>query len=175
MSHEVWVWQELPASCKRSGAGYAAGSRPRSYASTLVAVVATLQRKAKTRLGFWVVPFCPLLFRVPLLKPNNRKKGTLIVKGLLRNLDVHYQALNTPCETRLRTAGYSFGAECLKFCNTIAYEVLQNPRSNPQPPPQTLKSSWNSTMRKTLRTPTKILSSVSWKSPKRQKFKTPKP
>ena len=33
------------------------------------------------------MPFCPFCFRVPLLKLNIRKKGTLIVKGLLRNLD----------------------------------------------------------------------------------------
>ena len=34
------------------------------------------------------VPFCPFYFRVPLLKPTSRKKGTLIMKGLLRNLDL---------------------------------------------------------------------------------------
>ena len=28
----------------------------------------------------------PFFFRVPFLKPNSRKKGTLIIKGLLRNL-----------------------------------------------------------------------------------------
>ena len=33
-----------------------------------------------------MVPFCPFWFGVPLLKPNSRKKGTLIVKGLLENL-----------------------------------------------------------------------------------------
>ena len=31
--------------------------------------------------------FCPFCFRVPLLKLSIRKKGTLIIKGLLRNLD----------------------------------------------------------------------------------------
>ena len=33
-----------------------------------------------------MVPFCPFYFRVPLIKPNSKKKGTLIVMGLLRNL-----------------------------------------------------------------------------------------
>ena len=37
-------------------------------------------------LGSGVVPFCPFYFGVHLLKPNTRKKGTLIIKGLLRNL-----------------------------------------------------------------------------------------
>ena len=35
-----------------------------------------------------MVPVCPFYFRVPYLKPNNKKKGTLIVMGLLRNLVV---------------------------------------------------------------------------------------
>ena len=33
-----------------------------------------------------MVAFCPFWFRVPLLKLNIRKKGALIIKGLLRNL-----------------------------------------------------------------------------------------
>ena len=33
------------------------------------------------------MPFCPFLFGVPFLKPKSRKKGTLIIKALLRNLD----------------------------------------------------------------------------------------
>ena len=33
-----------------------------------------------------MVPFCPVCFRVPLLKPTSRKKGTLVTTGLLRNL-----------------------------------------------------------------------------------------
>ena len=37
-------------------------------------------------LGSPVVPFYPFSFWVPLLKPNSRKKGTLIIKGLLGNL-----------------------------------------------------------------------------------------
>ena len=36
-------------------------------------------------LGSPVVPFCPF-FWVPLLKPSSRKRGTLIIKGLLGNL-----------------------------------------------------------------------------------------
>ena len=31
----------------------------------------------------------PFYFRAPLLKPNSRKKGTLIIKGLLRNLAIN--------------------------------------------------------------------------------------
>ena len=40
-------------------------------------------------LGAPVVPFYPFSFWVPLLKPNSRKKGTLIIKGLLGNLVVN--------------------------------------------------------------------------------------
>ena len=40
-------------------------------------------------LGAPVVPFYPFSFWVPLLKPNSRKKGTLIIKGLLGNLVLH--------------------------------------------------------------------------------------
>ena len=39
-----------------------------------------------TFLGSPVVPFCPFCLGVSLLKPNMRKKGTLIIKGLLGNL-----------------------------------------------------------------------------------------
>ena len=39
-----------------------------------------------SKLGSPVVPFYPFSFWVPLLKPNSRKKGTLIIKGLLGNL-----------------------------------------------------------------------------------------
>ena len=38
-------------------------------------------------LGSPVVPFYPFSFWVPLLEPNSRKKGTLIIKGLLGNLE----------------------------------------------------------------------------------------
>ena len=38
------------------------------------------------KLGSPVVPFYPFSFWVPLLIPNSRKKGTLIIKGLLGNL-----------------------------------------------------------------------------------------
>ena len=37
-------------------------------------------------LGAPVVPFYPFFWGVPLLKPNSRKKGTLIIKRLLGNL-----------------------------------------------------------------------------------------
>ena len=33
-----------------------------------------------------VVPICPFYLRVSLLKPEIRKKGTLIIEGLLGNL-----------------------------------------------------------------------------------------
>ena len=42
--------------------------------------------EAILRLGAPVVPFYPFSFGVPLLKPNSKKKGTLIIKGLLGNL-----------------------------------------------------------------------------------------
>ena len=38
------------------------------------------------KLGAPVVPFYPFSFGFPLLKPNSRKKGTLIIRGLLGNL-----------------------------------------------------------------------------------------
>ena len=38
-------------------------------------------------LGTPVVPFCPLYFGVSLLKLNSRKKGTLVIDGLLENLE----------------------------------------------------------------------------------------
>ena len=39
------------------------------------------------KLGSPVVPFYPFSFWVPLLKPNSRKKGALIIKVLLGNLE----------------------------------------------------------------------------------------
>ena len=62
-------------------------------------------------LGSPVVPFYPFSFWVPLLKPNSRKKGALIIKGLLGNLVTLHQnpkdkALNPPStsETNLDLA-----------------------------------------------------------------------
>ena len=40
----------------------------------------------RPKLGAPVVPFYSFSSWVPLLKPNSRKKGTLIIKGLLGNL-----------------------------------------------------------------------------------------
>ena len=40
-----------------------------------------------TKLGSPVVPFCPFYLGVSFLEPNIRKKGTLIIKGLLGNLE----------------------------------------------------------------------------------------
>ena len=37
-------------------------------------------------LGTPVVPFCPFYFEVSLSKLNSRKKGTLVIDGLLGNL-----------------------------------------------------------------------------------------
>ena len=44
--------------------------------------------KVVQTLGSPVVPFCPFSLGLPLLKPNSRKKGTLIIKGLLGNLEL---------------------------------------------------------------------------------------
>ena len=40
-------------------------------------------------LGNPVVPFYPFYLGVSLLKLNSRKKGTLIIKGLLGNLEMN--------------------------------------------------------------------------------------
>ena len=37
------------------------------------------------------MPFCPFSFWVPLLKPKSRKKGTLIIEGLLGDLGVEFK------------------------------------------------------------------------------------
>ena len=42
--------------------------------------------KDQCRLGTPVVPFFPFYLGVSLLKLNSRKKGTLIIMGLLGNL-----------------------------------------------------------------------------------------
>ena len=39
------------------------------------------------QVGSPVVPFCPFSFWVPLFTPSSRNKGTLIIRGLLGNLD----------------------------------------------------------------------------------------
>ena len=59
-----------------------ASARPRHLAFCL----STLPLRFPYRLGSPVVPFYPFSFWVPLLEPNSRKKGTLIIKGLLGNL-----------------------------------------------------------------------------------------
>ena len=46
------------------------------------ALIATLQG-----LGSAVIPFCPFYLGVSLLKPNIRRRGTPIIKGLLGNLE----------------------------------------------------------------------------------------
>ena len=47
-------------------------------------------------LGSPVVPMFPFLFGVSLLKLNIRKKGTLIIKGLLGNLVLGWSKINVP-------------------------------------------------------------------------------
>ena len=54
-------------------------------------------------LGSPVVPFYPFSFWVPLLKPNSRKKGTLIIRGLLGNLDYMGIGFGAPFPQALRT------------------------------------------------------------------------
>ena len=50
---------------------------------------AALLSRVDALLGSPVVAFYPFSFWVPLLKPNSRKKGTLIIKGLQGNLDYY--------------------------------------------------------------------------------------
>ena len=49
-------------------------------------------------LGTPVVPYSPFHVGVSLLKLNSRKKGTLIIKGLLLNLGGEVQDLRKSCE-----------------------------------------------------------------------------
>ena len=73
------------------------------------------------RLGSPVVPFCPFSFWVCLLKPNSRKKGTLIIKELLGDLEdysrhVAAKALRTSGRLRaLRVPGFGFSACSMGF------------------------------------------------------------
>ena len=48
-----------------------------------------------------MVPFCPFYFRVSLLKPNSKKKGTLIVMGPLRNPVLAGPEMDRPHQTSL--------------------------------------------------------------------------
>ena len=61
-------------------------------------------RRFRDYLGPPVVPFCPFSFWAPLLKPNSRKKGTLIFKGLLGNL-----------------VTFILGCELLFLCSDLGY------------------------------------------------------
>ena len=67
-----------------------------------------------------MAPFCPLYFRAPLLKPNSRKKGTLIVKRVLMNREGAQRA-------RLsgdRDFGQSFGlGSWLLACFEMAWSL----------------------------------------------------
>ena len=51
-----------------------------------VLVLAFWQCTNFMRLGSPVLPFCSFSFGDPLLKPNSKNKGTLIIEGLLGNL-----------------------------------------------------------------------------------------
>ena len=51
--------------------------------------------ETRPQLGAPVVPFYPFSFWVPLLKPNSREKGTLIIKGLLGNLVSNWLAVDS--------------------------------------------------------------------------------
>ena len=68
------------------------------------------------KLGAPVVPFYPFSFWLPLLKPNSRKKGTLIIKGPLGNLgqDLH----------RLRRRGRGAGVPGLLGLPRVWGDVL---------------------------------------------------
>ena len=55
----------------------------------LILSVAAVSSMPFVILGSRVVPLCPFSFWLPLLQPKSRKKGTLIIKGLLGNLGSH--------------------------------------------------------------------------------------
>ena len=46
-----------------------------------------------------MVPFCPFYSGVSFLKPNSRKKGTLIIKDPLRSLGICFGILFFLCAT----------------------------------------------------------------------------
>ena len=53
-----------------------------------VAVMEPLKKGTLLKdLGTPIVPFCPFFFGVSLLKPKSSQKGTLIINGLLGNLE----------------------------------------------------------------------------------------
>ena len=62
-------------------------------------------------LGSPVVPFYPFSFWVPLLKPNSRKKGTLIIKGLLGNLEHVVEIPNTRNSAALHAPFYTLSKQ----------------------------------------------------------------
>ena len=66
------------------------------------------------------MPFCPFCFRVPLLKLSIRKKGTLIIKGLLRNLVV---------ESRKLEEQYLYALKVKYTVNPIKLETGLRPNS----------------------------------------------
>ena len=63
-----------------------------------------------------VVPFCAFLFGVPLLKPNIKNKGTLIIKGLLGNLGGQ-----TDIVTLLLAAGFKEA-----MIKALLFTIIQN-------------------------------------------------
>ena len=64
------------------------------------------------------MPFCPFCFRVPLLKLSIRKKGTLIVKGLLRNLGIERDDDGSESRLKFNVSGVRSGAPSLGFLAT---------------------------------------------------------
>ena len=91
-------------------------------------------------LGAPVIPFYPFSFWVPLLKPNSRKKGTLIIKGLLGNLggDVLYWPFPDSVGFPYQTSSHM---PCLDCPSVSAEAVILKPQTTPNlktPIPETL-------------------------------------
>ena len=86
----------------------------------------TLKTLVNTCLGAPVVPFYPFSFWVPLLKPNSRKKGTLIIKGLLGNLAAETLCRTTPAILPQSELLHSRarGLKCLGF----SFNEILNPK-----------------------------------------------
>ena len=67
---------------------WASSSRDRQFAASSTPDARKLKSPESDppKRGYRVVPFCPFSFWAAFLKPNSRKRGILIIKGLLRNL-----------------------------------------------------------------------------------------
>ena len=78
-----------------------------------------------------MVPSCPFYFRVPLLNPNSKKKGTLIVMGLLRNLEdyslglrVQLDAVRPPLAQNLRMCRLLYSEGLDRVCQGLHHGVV---------------------------------------------------